>query len=226
MPEKIIKGIVISTQNYADFDQIVKIATSTGIISFIALGTLRATSKNRSSLNLGTLAEFEIFFARQEGKISKLKKAYLIKELNTTQNIGIQLWKIISQLTFTSNYLPKLFSSLEQALLKWNSENYQAIIVYLLIQWIKLQGFITNFHKCYFCGTNQNLVNFDFEKGMQCLKHENNLLHKAIKKDALAIFYWSNFSLSIFLNQINYNYSFICFEIIYNFLIENTYMFN
>lgn len=91
MPEKIIKGIVISTQNYGDFDQIVKIATSTGIISFIALGTLRPTSKNRTSLNLGTLAEFEIFLARQDGKVSKLKKAHLVKELNLDQNFGIQV---------------------------------------------------------------------------------------------------------------------------------------
>lgn len=226
MPEKIIKGIVISTQNYGDFDQIVKIATSTGIISFIALGTLKPTSKNRTSLNLGTLADFEIFLARQNGKVSKLKKAHLVKELNLDQNFGIQVWQILSKLTLLPNYLPKLFAFLEQALLSLNNQNYQAIIVYLLIQWIRLQGFVTNFNKCYFCGTNQNLVNFDFQKGMQCLKHESNLVHKAIKKEALAIFYWSNFDLSTFLKEINFNYSFICFEIIYNFLIENTYMFN
>jgi len=74
-------GIVIKQINYDDFDQIVTILTDTELITFIALGVRKMTSKNRVALQLGNVIEVELFRARLKNKVSKLKRANLVKQL-------------------------------------------------------------------------------------------------------------------------------------------------
>ena len=58
--EYIVQGFVIKTVDYKEYDAIITCLTSDGIISFIAKGVNKLTSKNRVSCTLYSFSEFTL----------------------------------------------------------------------------------------------------------------------------------------------------------------------
>ncbi|ARU91455.1 DNA repair protein recO [Spiroplasma clarkii] len=74
-----IEGIVLDSIDYDDFAKIVKVFSKQfGILSFFAPGVNKEGSKNKYSVQNLTCSEFEIFKARKDEKVSKLKTGRLI----------------------------------------------------------------------------------------------------------------------------------------------------
>lgn len=73
-----IEGIVLDSIDYDDFAKIVRVFSKEfGIISFYAPGVNKEASKNKYSVQSLTCSEFEIFKARSDEKVSKLKTGRL-----------------------------------------------------------------------------------------------------------------------------------------------------
>lgn len=79
MSESIIKGYVVNRIDYQQNDEIITILDENGNrIPVISLGSRKITSKNGRNLFLGNYCEFEIFMARVDNKVSRLKKCNAI----------------------------------------------------------------------------------------------------------------------------------------------------
>ncbi|AAV27476.1 DNA repair protein RecO [Mesomycoplasma hyopneumoniae] len=225
MAEKIIKGIIVDRLNFRDFDLIIKLATNFGIIKMVALGVRKTTSKNIYILNLGCLGEFEIFLAKNPNKLSKLKKGECFLHLDLVNKNIYNFWKFSSQIMHEQNFEPKIFPILEQAFFKINTKNADAIKVYTIINWIKFNGWIANLTSCKVCKTNQRLVNFDFAGGMECFRHRSLKPLIRFNPKELEIIYWSDFSLDLFLEKIDFYYIYSLFDVLKLFLNKNSYIF-
>lgn len=225
MAEKIIKGIVIDRFNFRDFDLIVSLATNFGVIKMVARGVRRPTSKNIYILNPGCLGEFEIFLARYSNKLSKLKKGECFFNLDLNDKKIYAFWKLVSQITRETNFVPKIFPILEQSFAKINPKNADAIKVYTIINWIKFNGWIANLTRCRVCKTNQRLINFNFYGGMECVYHQNPKPFFRFGRKELEIFYWSSSNLDTFLEKVDFDYIYLVFEILKQFLKQNSYIF-
>ncbi|MHA0297911.1 DNA repair protein RecO [Mesomycoplasma ovipneumoniae] len=224
MAEKIIKGIVVERFDFRDFDLIVKLVTNFGILKMVALGVRQPTSKNIYILNPGCLGEFEIFLAKNPNKLSKLKKGECLVRLDLTNENIYKFWKIIYQFSYENNYDPKIFNIFESGFSKINDKNVDAIIVYVIINWIKINGWISNLTSCKVCKTNKRLVNFDFYGGMECVYHRTLKPFFRFNVKELEILYWANFSLDEYLEKINFDHVYSIFEILKMFLKKNSYI--
>ncbi|CAT05322.1 DNA repair protein RecO [Mesomycoplasma conjunctivae] len=219
-----IKGIVIYSQDYKENDQIIKIATPEKIISFIAVGVRKPNSKNRSSLVLATYGEYEIFLSYHVNKLSKLKKGYFIKNLDFQKEYVIIFWNLISKIWKTS-YHGEIFSFLVEAYNIIDNENYLAIYIYLLLKWLGLEGLVANLNSCFYCNNNQRLSHFEFDKGMQCILHENRKKFYKFEAKTLEILYWSAFDIKTFLSKIDFNFVPKIQVVLEDFIEKNSYFF-
>jgi DNA repair protein RecO (recombination protein O) len=81
MSSNMINGYLINKIPYKDFDEIITFIDKKGIrYTCISFGSKKIKSKNGRNLFIGSYIEFELFLARTENKISKLKKATVINE--------------------------------------------------------------------------------------------------------------------------------------------------
>lgn len=83
MAAQIVKGYIVKRMDYQLNDEIITILAENGqLISCISLGSRKIISKNGRNLFLGNFCEFEIFIARTENKLSRLKKCNAINQVN------------------------------------------------------------------------------------------------------------------------------------------------
>jgi DNA repair protein RecO (recombination protein O) len=83
MAETIKTGYLINKVPYKVFDEIISFIDKTGTIyNCMSLGSKRITSKNGRQLFYATPIEFEIFQSRFDNKLSKLKKAHALEEID------------------------------------------------------------------------------------------------------------------------------------------------
>ncbi|AUB31828.1 DNA repair protein RecO [Spiroplasma floricola] len=173
-----INAIVIESTDYDDFAKIVKVFSKQfGKLSFIALGVNKSTSKNKYSIQTFSLSDFEIFKARKEEKISKLKTGVLKKDyFKIAQNYNNYIYcsiifKILDQIEQISDKNYKIFKMLIFSLENINNNknpfiNYLFFITYLIqesIQPFRIKG-------CVRCKkTTAPLVRFEYsEYGFVC----------------------------------------------------------
>ncbi|MBG0730954.1 DNA repair protein RecO [Mycoplasma sp. 'Moose RK'] len=222
---KVIKGIVVERYEYRDFDLIVTIVTTLGRIKFVAPGVRKVGSKNIFGLNQGSLSEFELFLAQNTERLSKLKRAESIKNLDFTDKIVLDFWKLISQITRKDEFVVELFESIQKAFLIINWQNAAAIKVFIILNWLKKNGLIANLSACRVCKTNQRLTNFDFYGGMECFFHFKKKPSPHFNSQELAIFYWSDYEFDNFLKKIDFNYAHSVFVVLKEFLKQNSYIY-
>ncbi|WP_339020399.1 DNA repair protein RecO [Spiroplasma endosymbiont of Atherix ibis] len=139
-----INAVVIESNYYDDFAKIVKVFSKQfGKLSFIAPGLNKSTSKNRYSIQTFSLSDFEIFKARKEEKISKLKTGILKKDyFKIAQNYNNYVYcsiifKILDQIEQISHKNYKIFKMLIFSLENINNNknsfiNYLFFITYLI----------------------------------------------------------------------------------------------
>jgi len=159
----IVHGLVLKTTEFNDFDLIVTIYSQEyGILSFVALGTRKATSKNKYSVQLFSESKFEIFKSHK-GKLSKLKKGYLITSNKAISDnyFNYLLASVAADLTqqlFTNNEISKIyyrnFIALFRAL---TIDRYPfKTFVFFLLQALRFQNVKLDFTRCDSC---QEIIN-------------------------------------------------------------------
>ncbi|WGI36537.1 DNA repair protein RecO [Mesomycoplasma lagogenitalium] len=222
MSSKIIKGIVIANNDFNDHDAIVKIITNKKIISFVALGVRKPNSKNRPSLLVWTLGEYEIFLSRLNNKLSKLKKGTIIKTID-----HLQMTSFLSEMQEILYYLNKLeisnhqlFTNLNDFISLANGENIYYCKTFLLFKITENFGFKQNLRSCVECNSNQNLRDFQlYSGGFLCKFHSKDNIFRSIEE--LKTFYYLNYSMSDYIKLANSYANLIIYREIINFLKEN-----
>ncbi|QHX36807.1 DNA repair protein RecO [Spiroplasma sp. BIUS-1] len=150
-----INAVVMETTDFDDYAKIIKVFSKQfGRISFIAPGVNKSTSKNKYSVQTFSLSDFEIFKARREDKLSKLKTGVLKKDyFKIAQNYnnyvyGSIMFKILDQIDQISNKNYKIYKMLISSLENINNNNnafinYLFFITYVIqesIQPLRIKG--------------------------------------------------------------------------------------
>ena len=179
MAALIRQGFVIQKNNYGDFDLIVTVLLINSKLSFLARGVRKMTSKNRVALQLGNFIEIEVFEARLNNKLSKLKRATIINafpvEVADSAQIMMGILKIINKL---ENPRPYFFKSLLIAFPYFGNDYNHHIKNYFQFLNLVQHGLKPVVDKCYICKTTKNIIDFDLEKGgFSCQAHAKKKMH-------------------------------------------------
>ncbi|GMO14523.1 MAG: hypothetical protein Ta2E_04960 [Mycoplasmoidaceae bacterium] len=168
MAESIIDGYLINKFLFKGFDEIVTFIDKKGIrYSCISLGSKKIESKNARNLFLGSYIEFQIFKSRFENKLSKLKKATLLKETDwkiESDKSFIVLTNCISRVKYTSKEFFDFYKTSIDFISshEYNSEATTAIILY---RFVSLNGLNEN---------NDNIeCSDDIKKNIDILHQQN-----------------------------------------------------
>lgn len=166
-------GLVIKTIDYDDFDQIITILTNEDVFTFIAKGTRKIKSKNRVALQLGNIIEVEIFQARLRGKVSKLKKAVILKQppLETADTAKVWL-TLIKYLKNLKTPAPNVFQAVLEAYDYFGDKYNHYAKTYIMFQYLQALGIKPNIEFCVECNRRDMINGFEFYKGgFTCALH-------------------------------------------------------
>lgn len=159
-------GIVIKKTVFEADNEIVTILTQDEIISFIALGTRKLTSKNRFSLDLGNIVNVELFMARLKGRLSKLKKSTLITQppllISNTAEI---VFEIIKKVQHIENPSSKLFNAFVSSYKHLGNEYNQYVRTYIMFNFLDSMGINPIVDCCVECNRPDRINGFEFYKG-------------------------------------------------------------
>jgi len=155
---EVVNGIVLKTIEFNDFDLIVTIySREYGPLSFVALGTRKIVSKNKYAVQLFSESKFEIFKSHK-GRLSKLKKGYLVNSNKTISNnyFNYLLASVAADLTqqlFANNEVSKIYyRNLETLLQVLSTDQYPfKTFTFFLLQALKYQNVKLDFTTCAVC---------------------------------------------------------------------------
>ncbi|AKX33948.1 DNA repair protein recO [Spiroplasma litorale] len=184
MSTNLINGIVIDNTDYEDYAKVVTIYSNLyGKLSFYAPGVNKSNSKNKNSIQLYCLSEFEIFKSRTKNTLSKLKTGTLLESFYKISknylnyiysSIILKVLLQIDEISFKHN---QIFEISLFALRNISKEN-NSFLNYLvfLFEVLKLTDYSLKLKKCARCRKSISIVRFDYV--------ENELICKScIKKD-------------------------------------------
>ena len=159
-------GVVIKKEIFEADNEIITILTRDELLSFIALGTRKITSKNRVALDLGNLISAELFMARLQGRLSKLKKATLvqqppIKSANTAEII----FEIINKIQWIEKPSTKLFNAFVKSYNHLGQEYNQFVRTFIMYNYLDSLGINPVVDKCIECNRPDRISGFEFYKG-------------------------------------------------------------
>ncbi|UUD34788.1 DNA repair protein RecO [Mycoplasmopsis caviae] len=190
MAEKIMQVVVLDIKNSpsSDNDAIVEVYSKKGIFFLLAKGINKSESKNRTNLQLGSLVEIEFFQARIQNKMSLLKKATLISDIDYANRFNlIYIQKAITLLKqFPKAYYP-LFESYVNTLNYLGIGKNSLLFTFLLSHTLNYFGLGVNVSKCCECNSPSNLCDFKFYKGgFLCGTH---MVNQRWTKELKSIYY-------------------------------------
>lgn len=162
----VVEGLIIKINDFKEHDLVLKVLTKTEIFSVLALGTRKITSKNRYALQLGSLVEFEIFKARLNNKLSKLKTAKIVFQPPLfnydTAKIMLVILKQLNKLTLTNE---ELFSTIKQGWVLLGNDFNHHIKTFVIFKTLKLYGIQLVLNKCVECHRLNRINGFNFFQG-------------------------------------------------------------
>lgn len=175
--ETICKGLVIKSVDFQDNDQIITVLTKEhGLISLMCVGTRKEGSKNRHATNVLDFSEFEFFKAREHGKVSRLKKATLVKKYeNITVNVELysyatyfgEIISFVLESEYNYGELANLYLSAISALEK--KTNPELVFVKFELELLRLTGNKVYLEGCAICRTRQEIFAISpFHNGLVC----------------------------------------------------------
>ena len=196
--EKKEKGIVLSTQEYNEFDQIIIVLMEkSGVKTLIARGTLKMQSKNAPHIQVGNYSDFTYFSGRLNN-VSKLKKAVVVNKflanktnvnkfsimtyiLEVTKNILEKNWELNHQQW--NVYLLKILHLLQQ-------DSFLALIKFCQFS-LKEMGMKTINDACGKCGEKKYIayINHSYH-GLVCYLCSNTSYSKTLVLDFIKITKW------------------------------------
>ncbi|WP_391591556.1 DNA repair protein RecO, N-terminal domain-containing protein [[Mycoplasma] cavipharyngis] len=194
MSEKIVNGYLLSEREYQDIDKIIKLISHEKIFSCLALGVRKINSKNSRNLFFGHLIEIHFFEARMENKLSKLKKVYLLENLDQDliNNKSVIFLNNLFEKINHQNPNINLFEIYQKfiEIIKLKKYDDDLIINYILVKSQIIFGFQLNYRHCNLCQTKQKITSISLDNyGLLC-----NLCSKKTNTPK-----WSNDALLLFL---------------------------
>ena len=176
MATNIYAGLVIKTIDYDDYDQIITILTHDDLLTFISKGTRKIKSKNRVALQLGNIIEAEIFQARLRGKVSKLKKATIIKQPPLEKSDTAKVWLLlIKYLKNLKEPNQELFQAIVETYDYFGDKYNHYAKTYILFKYLNALGIKPNIEHCVECNRKDMINGFEFYKGgFTCSLHTDN----------------------------------------------------
>lgn len=190
------QAIILYRSDFQEFDQIIKILTKEkGILTVFCPGVQKITSKNKYNLHLFSISYFELFLARNSGKISRLKRATSelifenIYQDSETLLVAVyfnQLFLIIFDITQLYDY-NFYFNLLSNILSKLNDKkNLKKIFCFYTYFLLPILGIAWNLNNCNRCQNNKNIITFNFEESsficQNCIKSTEKLLRLSLSK--------------------------------------------
>lgn len=163
--------------DFKDHDQIIHLLTNDQIVVFLANGIRKITSKNRFALQLGNIVDIEIFKARLNNQISKLKKAHLVIQppitTSDTAKVILLIIEEINKITLNDHgRINNLFSAIKNSW-KYLGGNYNHHIkTYVIYNLLNYYGLEPQLNKCIECHRTDRINGFMFENGgFSCFFH-------------------------------------------------------
>lgn len=185
------KGIVIKKYNYKDSDEIITILSASGqLIPLMSMGSRKIESKNRNALQLGAYVEFEYFKARLVGKVSKLKKATLINQINILASDNAQvLFDIMTQFSNIEKGSKELFKAFQETYPYWGFDFNHHIKTYIVSKKLAILGVQPISNMCVECGKTDRIASFTFhDGGFLCIKHAKKQMNVTLLKSYRYLF--------------------------------------
>ena len=163
---EMLTGIVIKKIQLNSDNEVITLLCADEIVSFIALGTRKLKSKNRIALYYVNIISAEIFRARLRNKLSKLKKAVLIKQppikISDTANVIVAIVKLLSKL---ENPSQKLFNAIIEAFSYLGDTNNHLVKTYIAFNTLDSLGVYPSTGQCIECGRADRISGFDYKDG-------------------------------------------------------------
>ncbi len=171
MAEIITRGYLIDIKEYATFDHIITFINEYGNkFTCISLGSRKIASKNRNSIQLGNLNEFEFFLARDENKISKLKRSVLLEQsIWPNHNLPFYLLNDVVNKLEPNIKVFEFYKEFINILNNKQSVYDDDIIILLMLKEVtNLSGIAPVLSECVIC-KSKKISSISFEqKGLMC----------------------------------------------------------
>lgn len=181
MAEIITRGYLVARQDYDIFDEILTFINEYGnrFIMF-APGTKRITSKNARALFFGNFLEIQFFYARNDTKLSKLKKVISLDQINykyeNTYSMLILSELMTKVVSFNVEFYQFYQLILEYIILEYND---YYISCFLLVKFLIMNGVNFNFQACVHCNSSKNIKTFSLaDHGLICVNCESKIINK------------------------------------------------
>ena len=194
-----VEGYILSETSYGETSKIINVWTKEyGIIGIMCKGAKSLKSKNRVSTMRFSYARFNIYL--KQGKLSTLISADVINPFKKIRS-DITLIGYISYLTELTEQVIKqnndssLYDNFINAILKIEEGLDPLVITNILeIKYLEKLGVLFNLDECVLCGSKNNIVTIDSDKGgficLNCLTNEVIVDKKVIKM--LRMYYYIN----------------------------------
>ena len=194
-----VEGFILSETSYGETSKIINVWTKKyGVIGIMCKGAKSLKSKNRVSTMRFSYAKFNIYL--KQGKLSTLVSADVINPLKKIRS-DITLIGYLSYLTELTEQVIKqnndllLFDDFINSVLKIEDGLDPLVITNILeIKYLEKLGVLFNLDECVVCGSKNNIVTINADKGgficLNCLSNEVIVDKKVIKM--LRMYYYVN----------------------------------
>lgn len=194
-----VEGYILSETSYGETSKIINVWTKKyGVIGIMCKGAKSLKSKNRVSTMRFSYAKFNIYL--KQGKLSTLVSADVINPLKKIRS-DITLIGYLSYLTELTEQVIKqnndslLFDDFINSILKIEDGLDPLVITNILeIKYLEKLGVLFNLDECVVCGSKNNIVTINADKGgficLNCLSNEVIVDKKVIKM--LRMYYYVN----------------------------------
>ena len=194
-----VEGFILSETSYGETSKIINVWTKKyGVIGIMCKGAKSLKSKNRVSTMRFSYAKFNIYL--KQGKLSTLVSADVINPLKKIRS-DITLIGYLSYLTELTEQVIKqnndllLFDDFINSILKIEDGLDSLVITNILeIKYLEKLGVLFNLDECVVCGSKNNIVTINADKGgficLNCLSNEVIVDKKVIKM--LRMYYYVN----------------------------------
>ena len=194
-----VEGFILSETSYGETSKIINVWTKKyGVIGIMCKGAKSLKSKNRVSTMRFSYAKFNIYL--KQGKLSTLVSADVINPLKKIRS-DITLIGYLSYLTELTEQIIKqnndslLFDDFINSILKIEDGLDPLVITNILeIKYLEKLGVLFNLDECVVCGSKNNIVTINADKGgficLNCLSNEVIVDKKVIKM--LRMYYYVN----------------------------------
>ena len=194
-----VEGFILSETSYGETSKIINVWTKKyGVIGIMCKGAKSLKYKNRVSTMRFSYAKFNIYL--KQGKLSTLVSADVINPLKKIRS-DITLIGYLSYLTELTEQVIKqnndllLFDDFINSVLKIEDGLDPLVITNILeIKYLEKLGVLFNLDECVVCGSKNNIVTINADKGgficLNCLSNEVIVDKKVIKM--LRMYYYVN----------------------------------